>query len=116
MHLAVDAKMLADGIDVFHQFRRVVSFHRPFEIGMGRGDALPASALVEEDDTVTRRIEITGILCFASPTGAAMQKQHRLAIRIAVFHRMEFVAVTQIHDRILAPVTLIRFFWHRMGN
>src|SRR3546814_16333301 len=53
--------------------------------GSDIGLALPAAALVEQDDAVARGIEEARHRGRASPAGAAVEEHHRLARRIAIF-------------------------------
>lgn len=51
------------------------------EVGV-RG-ALPAPALVEEDDAVHRGVEVPPHVAVGAPAGAPVQEDHRLALGVA---------------------------------
>ena len=89
---AVDLQVLAHALDVGNEMPgRVVG-----QFGMRR--RAPASALVEQDDAVTRRIEEAPRLRVAACPRSAMQEHHRLAFRVAALFVVDPMQVGNLEE------------------
>jgi hypothetical protein len=84
-HPALDAEKTADRFDITDQRCRVVAGQLTVR---GRGSR---TALIEQHDAVTRRIEKTAVRCLTARARTTMHEQHRDTIRIAAFLEMKLV-------------------------
>src|SRR5262249_16411635 len=89
---ALDLEVRAQALDVLDQVPgRVVHETR------GRA-ALTAAALIEQDDTIAPGIEQSAHLDVRAAAGAAVQKDRRLAARIAALLEVDLVQIRDLEE------------------
>jgi hypothetical protein len=79
--------VFADLLNVRNQIPRGVLFER----GVGR--TLAAPALIEVHDAVLARIEETALLRVRTSARTAVEKDHRLSVRVSAFFEVQVVDV-----------------------
>jgi hypothetical protein len=83
----VHAQVLPQLLEVFHKVPRRVLLE------LRKGSRLAAAALVDQNDAVRLRIEVASVHRCRTATWPAVDKEHWLAVRIAIFEPRDRVEV-----------------------